>query len=187
MRANPFSNLHLVEFIEELVGEARVAPVSEWLSYTFHKKLGDRRLRGEWISHIKTRLERWVLGRDEHRVSRAFSPILPRWEREEPPTEEVVSHSELYIPEVYRGEPVLTVGKAVDYALKGFDGIVNVMPFSCMPGTMVAAVSTRVRRDYGIPWINLTFDGQKQAHLRTRLEAFLHQARVHRKGRRGSV
>jgi len=76
---------------------------------------------------------------------------------------------------------VLTVGKAVDYALKDFDGIINVMPFSCMPGTMVAAASTRVKRNHRIPWINLTFDGQEQTHLRTRLEAFLYQTELHRR------
>ncbi|MGY4707661.1 acyl-CoA dehydratase activase-related protein [Candidatus Bipolaricaulota sp. J31] len=183
VRANFFSNLNIVRVLEELGGEVRVAPVGEWLAYTIYKKLGDTRLRGEWLSHIKTRLERLVLRLDEHRLARLFSPALEPWELEEPPTEEVVSHSEPYISEAYRGEPVLTVGKAIDYALKGFDGIVNVMPFSCMPGTMVSAVSTRVRRDYGIPWINLTFDGQKQAHLRTRLEAFMHQAQAHRETR----
>jgi predicted nucleotide-binding protein (sugar kinase/HSP70/actin superfamily) len=185
VRANPFSNAGLVRLIEELGGEVRIAPMGEWLSYTFYKKLGDTRMRGEWFAHIKTRLERLVLQRDEHRIAQTFREGLPRWEVEEPPTQAVVSHSEPYISEAYRGEPVLTVGKAVDYALKGFDGIINVMPFSCMPGTIVAAASARVKRDYGIPWINLSFDGQEQTHLRTRLEAFLHQAELHHRARSG--
>ena len=185
VRANPFSNADLVRLIEELGGEVRIAPVGEWLSYTFYKKLGDTRLRGEWFAHIKTRLERLVLRQDEHRLARAFTAALPAWELEEPPTEVVTRHSEPYISEAYRGEPVLTVGKAVDYALKDFDGIINVMPFSCMPGTMVAAVSARTKRDHQIPWINLTFDGQEQTHLRTRLEAFLHQTELHRRASTG--
>ena len=180
VRANPFSNAYLVHLIEELGGEVRIAPMGEWLAYTFYKKLGDTRLRGEWGSHIKTRLERLVLRHDEHRLARAFDAGVPSWEVEEPPTEVVVGHSEPYISEAYRGEAVLTMGKAVDFALKGFDGIINVMPFSCMPGTMVAAASARAKQNLGIPWINLTFDGQGQTHLRTRLEAFLHQATVHK-------
>jgi len=180
LRANPFSNAGLVSLVEELGGEARVAPFGEWLSYTFYKKLGDTRLRGEWFAHIKARVESLVLRHDEHRLAQAFDRGLPSWELEEPPTQVVVRHSESYISEAYRGEAVLTVGKSVDFALKDFDGIINVMPFSCMPGTMVAAVSTRVKRDLRIPWINLTFDGQGQTHLRTRLEAFIHQTAVHR-------
>ncbi len=58
-----------------------------------------------------------------------------------------------------------------------------------MPGTMVSAVSSLVRKDHGnIPWLNLTFDGQKQTNLKTRLEAFLFQARRFAAGaRRGKT
>lgn len=183
VRANPFSNANLVDLVEELGGEARIAPVAEWLNYTMYKKQGDSRVRRDWPAYIRTRLERYVLRRDEHRVAEVFRGILAPWEVEEPPIAKVVHSSEPYISEAYRGEPVLTVGKAIDYALAGFDGIINVMPFSCMPGTMVAAVSTRVKHDFHIPWLNLTFDGQEQAHLRTRLEAFVHQAELHRRAR----
>ena len=183
VRANPFSNANLVRLLEELGAEVRTAPTGEWLAYTLFKRQGDARLRRDYLSFFKTKLERWVLRGDEHRLGEAFLGVLPHWEREEPPTEQVVAHAEPYISEAYRGEPVLTVGKAIDYAGKGFDGIVNVMPFSCMPGTMVAAVSRRVKQDWGIPWLNLTFDGQEQTHLRTRLEAFLHQANLHLEAR----
>ncbi len=179
VRANNFSNADLVRLLEELGAEVRVAPTGEWLMYTNYKKLGDTRLRREWRSHLRTRLERYVLRRDEHLAAGPFAGAIGDWELEEPMTEVVVRHAEPYISEAYRGEPVLTVGKAIEYAKAGFDGIINVMPFSCMPGTMVSAVSPQVKHDHQIPWINLTFDGQEQTHLRTRLEAFMHQARLH--------
>ncbi len=179
VRANTFSNAHVVRLLEELGAEVRVAPTGEWLMYTQYKKLGDTRVRRDWRAHLRTRLERYVLHRDELRTAEAFRGSIGDWELEEPLSETVVGHAEPYISEAYRGEPVLTVGKAIDYANAGFDGIVNVMPFSCMPGTMVSSVSPQVRHDHGIPWINLTFDGQEQMHLRTRLEAFLHQAKLH--------
>ncbi|MFO8033598.1 MAG: CoA activase, partial [Candidatus Bipolaricaulota bacterium] len=179
VRANEFSNAGVVRLLEELGAEVRVAPTAEWLMYTHYKKLGDTRLRREWRSHLRTRLERYVLRRDEHRAAGAFAGTIGDWELEEPMTERVVRHSEPYISEAYRGEPVLTVGKAIDYAKVGFDGIINVMPFSCMPGTMVSSVSPQVKHEHGIPWLNLTFDGQEQSHLRTRLEAFVHQAQLH--------
>ncbi len=182
VRANEFSNASLVRLLEELGAEVRVAPTGEWLMYTHYKKLGDTRLRRDWRAHLRTRLERYVLRHDEHRAARAFAGAMADWELEEPMTEQVVSYAEPYISEAYRGEPVLTVGKAIDYARAGFDGIVNVMPFSCMPGTMVSSVAPLVKHDHGIPWLNLTFDGQEQTHLRTRLEAFIHQARLHKEG-----
>jgi len=181
VRVNPFSNANLVELIEELGGEARVASLEEWMSYTLYKKAGDSLIRHDWPAHIKTRLERAVLARDGHRLARTFKGFLSDRDRKEAPTEEIIAHSAPYISEAYRGEPVLTVGKAIEYAHTGFDGIINVLPFSCMPGTMVSAVSSRVKHDFDIPWLNLTFDGQEQTNLRTRLEAFLHQTEFHRR------
>lgn len=183
VRANPFSNANLAQLVEELGGEARVSPISEWMNYVMYNKQQDGWIRRDWRSYTKARLERYVLHRDEQKVSQPFRGALGDWELEEPSADELLRASAPFISSAYRGEPVLTVGKAIDYAHAGFDGIINVMPFSCMPGTIVAAVSDRVKHQYHIPWLNLTFDGQEQAHLRTRLEAFLHQAKLHRKSR----
>jgi hypothetical protein len=47
-----------------------------------------------------------------------------------------------------------------------------------MPGTIVATILTRVRRDcQDIPVLSLAMDGQQSAAHGTRLEAFVHQAR----------
>lgn len=51
------------------------------------------------------------------------------------------------------------------------------MPFTCMPGTVVAALSKKLRQDYNdIPWLDLPIDGNEGVNLDTRLEAFMHQA-----------
>ena len=56
-------------------------------------------------------------------------------------------------------------------------GIVSVMPFTCMPGTISNAVLKRVRRDYDdFPFLNMVYDGFEQATSQTRVEAFMHQA-----------
>jgi len=60
---------------------------------------------------------------------------------------------------------------------EGFDGIINVIPFHCMPGTVVNGVLERFQKDfYGMPCLKLSFDGQEQSNEETRLEAFMHQA-----------
>jgi predicted nucleotide-binding protein (sugar kinase/HSP70/actin superfamily) len=65
----------------------------------------------------------------------------------------------------------------------GFNGIINVMPFTCMPGTMVTAISKRLREEYKVPWLNLAFDGLEQGTTETRLEAFMYQARQHKENK----
>ena len=178
IRANDFGNSQIVRLVEELGGEVRVAPVCEWFYYTNRKKIQDSLERREFLKLINTWVENlWQL-RGEEKLGRRFSGSLAAPELREPRVAQLIENSDPYIKEAYRGEPVLDVGKAVDYIAKGAAGIINTLPFSCMPGTMVSSVSALVRRDHGnVPWLNLTFDGQRQTNLKTRLEAFLFQAR----------
>jgi predicted nucleotide-binding protein (sugar kinase/HSP70/actin superfamily) len=89
-----------------------------------------------------------------------------------------------YVHHSFEGEAVLSVGKAVDYICRGVSGIVNVMPFSCMPGTIAGALLKRVREDHGnIPLLSIAYEGQQDSQTVTRLEAFMHQARSFRKRR----
>jgi len=95
---------------------------------------------------------------------------------------EIWDNAEPYIIKWF-GEAALSVGKSVAWIKKGIDGIVNVLPFTCMPGTMVAAISKRLREEYGVPWLNLAFDGLEQGTSETRLEAFMYQAREYKLGK----
>ncbi len=72
---------------------------------------------------------------------------------------------------------MLSVGKALDYIGRGVSGIINVMPFTCMPGTIASAVLKRVQEDNNIPVLNVSYEGQGDSQMLTRLEAFMHQAK----------
>jgi predicted nucleotide-binding protein (sugar kinase/HSP70/actin superfamily) len=59
----------------------------------------------------------------------------------------------------------------------GVAGVINVLPFSCMPGTVVAAMAPVLRKSMdGVPWLDISFDGQGATNVNTRLEAFMHQS-----------
>ncbi|HZD05927.1 MAG TPA: hypothetical protein VE173_13535, partial [Longimicrobiales bacterium] len=65
----------------------------------------------------------------------------------------------------------------LDVCRHGVSGVIDVLPFSCMPGMIVMAMAGRLReRMDGIPWLDVAFDGQRETNLHTRLEAFMHQA-----------
>ena len=92
---------------------------------------------------------------------------------------EIWDNAEPYISKWF-GEAALSVGKSIHWIKKGADGIINVLPFTCMPGTMVTAISKSLREEYKVPWLNLAFDGLEQGTTDTRLEAFLYQAKQHK-------
>jgi len=174
VRSHPFANDNVVQVVEELGGEAWVAPTAEWLFYLNYRRKEDywveRNYREFFRYLIKDRWMRWV----EHRMHKMFEELLLN--REEPTTEEVLHLSDPYLHRRLEGEAVLSVGKALDYIRKGASGIIHVMPFTCMPGTNVSAVMVRIQEDTHIPFLNLAFDGLEQTTSRTRIEAFMLQA-----------
>jgi len=62
---------------------------------------------------------------------------------------------------------------------KGVSGIINAMPFTCMPGTVSSAIMRLIQQDHDVPVINIAYDGQGSANILTRLEAFMHQVKEH--------
>jgi predicted nucleotide-binding protein (sugar kinase/HSP70/actin superfamily) len=72
------------------------------------------------------------------------------------------------------GEGWVTIGQTVIHAQKGFDGIVETLPFTCIPEITALNILPKVSADYNIPVISFIFDEQTgSAGLKTRLEAFV--------------
>jgi len=184
IRSNPFSNDNIIKRIESLGGEARLAPFCEWVFYTNFMYKYKSKARGRYLSYLKGCLQDMVQRWDEQKIYKPTHSLLTNGE--EPTTEEIIKLASPYFHYTFGGEAILTVGKAIDFANKGASGIVNTMPFTCMPGTIVSAVSKKLREDLqGLPWLDMAYDGLEQATAQTRLEAFLHQAMGFRRGQWG--
>jgi len=79
-----------------------------------------------------------------------------------------------YFPQEIGGHGNESIFHTIYYALKGFDGVIHVLPFPCMPESTVATVLDDIHRDYGIAVMRLIFDTHTgEAGLDTRLEAFV--------------
>ncbi|MGI5818714.1 MAG: acyl-CoA dehydratase activase [Armatimonadota bacterium] len=175
VRANAYSNQHVIEKLEALGGEVWMAPVFEWFLYRNFRRDMRASLDGDFLFRIKNRIEDEVMTRDEHSLARPWKGFLRNYA--EPTTGEVLDMADEYVHRSFEGEAVMTVGKAVDFIEKGLHGVVTVMPFTCMPGTISHAILKRVRTDFGdFPFLNMVYDGNEQATDQTRLEAFIYQA-----------
>jgi predicted nucleotide-binding protein (sugar kinase/HSP70/actin superfamily) len=83
------------------------------------------------------------------------------------------------------GESVLTMARALELAGHGASGIINVLPFSCMAGLIAAGMAPTLRAAmHGMPWLDISYDGQESTNITTRLEAFMHQVVQFRRNRR---
>jgi predicted nucleotide-binding protein (sugar kinase/HSP70/actin superfamily) len=72
------------------------------------------------------------------------------------------------------GEDQNSVGQLLLAAQQGFDGVIHVHPFGCMPGTVVQPTMARAARDTGIAYLPLSLDEHSsEIGIVTRLEAFV--------------
>jgi predicted nucleotide-binding protein (sugar kinase/HSP70/actin superfamily) len=72
------------------------------------------------------------------------------------------------------GESIKTVGKSLDYARKGYDGVIQIMPFTCMPELVAQTALSKISRDFNLPVLTLIYDEHTgPTGLQTRLEAFV--------------
>jgi predicted nucleotide-binding protein (sugar kinase/HSP70/actin superfamily) len=72
------------------------------------------------------------------------------------------------------GEGWVTVGQAVINARQGIDGLIETLPFTCIPEITALNILPRISREYNLPVLSFIFDEQSgRAGMRTRLEAFV--------------
>ena len=173
IRSNRYSNNDLVRRVEEFGGEAWLAPITEWITYvnyTGKKKIIEQ---GGLSGLFQIMLTQYIQNKDEHRMEKIFEDYL-RLGRE-PRIKYVLNQAMPYLDESFEGEAILTIGKSIDFIHKGASGIINSMPFTCMPGMVSSAIMTLIQNKYSVPVLNVAYDGQGESNTTTRLEAFMHQ------------
>ncbi len=80
------------------------------------------------------------------------------------------------------GHGIKSIGHTAALGQTGFDGIIHVFPFTCMPEIIAKNILPAVSEKEGIPVLSLAFDEQTgEAGTITRLEAFVDLLRYRRK------
>ncbi len=176
VRSHTFANDEVVRKIEALGGEVALAGFAEWLYYTNHTRILMAQRRNIWRQWLQNTVRTWFQHKIEHRLARPLEKIFgPLAEGD---IRQVLQEAATYIHESFEGEAILSLGKMAEmHHHYGAAGAVNVMPFTCMPSTIVSAIGRQVAHDCGgMPILNISYDGQQDPTLQTRLEAFMHQA-----------
>jgi predicted nucleotide-binding protein (sugar kinase/HSP70/actin superfamily) len=176
VRMNRFSNEDLVRKIENLGGEVWLAPMEEWIHYIGHTGLKRAWIKKEYSVIIDSLIKKFYKRRIEHKYAQFFEGYLGTLH--EPTTEETIGKASPYVHESFEGETILSIGKAVDLAERGACGVVNSMPFGCMPGTIVSALMRALSKKYDLPSISIPYDGTESSTTEIQLEAFMDQAKT---------
>ncbi|HHT9134191.1 MAG TPA: acyl-CoA dehydratase activase [Candidatus Avalokitesvara rifleensis] len=186
VRSCAYSNSFVVDRIEKLGGEAILPPFEEWINYIGYCRREDCLREQRWGAYLKELITDLIQRWQAFKRARPFKGHIRHFYRESP-SWDVIQKGKKYLHPSFRGEAILSMGRAVEYAEHGVHGIMNMVPFHCMPGTVVNALLERLQKDHdGIPIIKMAFDGQEETNEQTRLEAFMHQAHQRMESKSGT-
>jgi predicted nucleotide-binding protein (sugar kinase/HSP70/actin superfamily) len=193
VRLHDGANQDVLKKIEEQGAEAWLAPMTEFFSYAnfIGKVLSGDRLKdgGITLDELKAFTASWVNARlahkDEHALYHATLPFLDGYD--DIPSPEVIELGSKYVDHNFGGEAICSMGKSEDFARRGLAGIVSVIPFNCMPGNTVTALSQALRRRHGnIPFLNLDYDGFIDSSRDAKIVSFMWQVKERYAGQRGA-
>lgn len=176
MRDNSGCNGNIANRLEELGVEVVIGPFSEWIYYSTYRFTRDSKWKNDNKGIVKSKIQ--GLGQD------VIASSLLRGIKKFTDHEKDVSLHEMlklcntYVNEFYDGDPPIAMGTSVALTKRGVSGLAAILPFTCMPGTVVASVSDSFRKDHNnMPFINIAYDGQDSVSLDTRLQAFVFQVK----------
>ncbi|MDR2354058.1 MAG: acyl-CoA dehydratase activase [Deltaproteobacteria bacterium] len=177
VRNNDFANEFVIRRLEDLGAEVVIPPFTEWIFYTgFVNNMRAKRSK-DYQKRLKTFLTHVVQDYELKKIYKTFQGFFPH-KLVDPPVGEVIELGEHFLHRAFQGEAILSLGKAYEFYFHGASGVVNIMPFTCMPGMVVGGLSANFREKAGhMPLLSLAFDGQSQTNTQARLEAFMFQAR----------
>lgn len=79
-----------------------------------------------------------------------------------------------YLNNFVGGHGLETVGTTIKYAQAGYDGIIQVLPFTCMPEIVAQSILPEISNNFKIPVLTIIIDEHSgDIGLITRLEAFI--------------
>jgi predicted nucleotide-binding protein (sugar kinase/HSP70/actin superfamily) len=79
-----------------------------------------------------------------------------------------------YLSRDVSGDALQTLGETILHQEEGFDGIIHLLPFTCMPEIIAQSIMPQVTKNHDIPVMSIVLDEQMgRAGFITRVEAFV--------------
>ena len=195
LRSHRQSNQDLIKLLESHGGEVVNASIAEWVNYVSYDNMQNAlrevvfAIRHRDLKTLRQYFRDWLVNRTElsyqylrmSQVYRRAKKHLPiHNDHKIAQIEKQLDNDRLFSFHVGT-EAGLSIGGALEHCLHGFNGIVNVFPFTCMPSTMCSAILKPILDGMQIPYIDCAYDGTYQPNLEAIVRTFMYQAAQHQR------
>lgn len=203
LRTHVHANQDVIRVLEGYGAEVVNASIAEWVNYTSYDCLRSAKagfgfaLRQFRLGPMKKYLKDIIsFGGDlfyqEFRQKKVYRRVKPLIDLAEDHSvghlEEILMEEDLLDFDVGT-EACLSIPGIMEYAREGYNGVVNVYPFTCMPSTITSAVVGPLMNELGVPYLDTPYDSSSQPGREAAIRTFMYQANQHfkRNGRKGGT
>jgi len=193
VRTHVKSNQDTLRTLERYGAEAVNASVGEWINYTTYEQVrlarialrlnlkgfrlkGLRRYLLQYLKYNLTLFYQYMQQRKVYQMVRKYIDIEE--DHKIGHLEKVLRRNNTFSFEVGT-EACLSISSALELAHRGYNGIVNIFPFTCMPSNLTASIAKPLMAKLNIPYIDISCDGSFQPGREAALRTFMYQAYQH--------
>jgi len=193
LRMHVNANQDLIRVLERHGAEVVNASLAEWVNYVSYGGLRDAKKRFRFsLKQMQLYKMRWHFAQLFHfgadlfyqqfRQGQVYKRVKTLMDvaddHKVSQLEEALKEDGLFSFDITT-ETCLSVASILQYARAGFDGIVNVYPFTCMPGMVTSAVVKPWMTEWRIPYLDAPCDGTFQPGREAAIRTFMYQAHQH--------
>lgn len=193
VRSHLKSNQDTIRTLEKYGAEAINASVGEWINYTTYdqvraakialrlnlRKFRLKAVQESLLKYLKYNLKlfyQYVVQRKVYRLVNTYVDIME--DHKIGHLEKALKTDNTFSFEVGT-EACLSISSALELAHQGYNGIVNIFPFTCMPSNLTSSIAKPLMAKLNVPYIDLSYDGSYQPGREAALRTFMYQAYQH--------
>ncbi len=193
LRTHVHSNQDVIRMLERYGAEVVNASIAEWVDYTTYDRVREAKtslrlnLKQFRLDELKACLKQLLnYGGDmlyQHiRLDQAYKRVealldLAR-DHGMAHMEKTLTRHDLY-SFALGTEACLSIAGIMEYMQGGYNGVVNVYPFTCMPSTITSSIMRPIMNRNKIPFLDAAYDGTYQPGREAAIRTFMYQAHQH--------
>jgi predicted nucleotide-binding protein (sugar kinase/HSP70/actin superfamily) len=201
LRMHAGSNQNLIRLLERHGAEVVNASLAEWINFVTYNKLRQARegLRFNFMQFNLKGMNNNIKDIANFGVNLLYQEYMQKqaYRRAVPFIDLAQDHKISHLRHILEKddsfsfqvttETCISIAAILEYARMGFNGVVNVYPFTCMPGMTTSAIVKPLMNQQGVPYLDTSYDGTWLPGREAAIRTFLYQAEQHlrQRGRGG--
>ncbi len=194
LRTHTQANQDVIRVLERYGAEVVNASIAEWVNYTAYDRMREariglrqnlkllrfREIRGYASKIISYGMDLLYQQSKQKQAYRRLEPVLDLpGDHRIGQLEDVLIKNDLFSFDVGT-EACLSIAGIMEYMHEGFNGVVNVYPFTCMPSTITSAIIRPIVNRHHLPYLDTPCDGSYQPGREAAIRTFMYQAHQHK-------